>query len=335
MQSEWLGLMIPPERRDSNGAGRFRRHIPEKNFGNHSISECGLVCRGLPEEEGNDKNEPMNAGEPDNRELDTLFMRTDGHPEARPAFFEAMLEAELYTLVPRGMSTRPAESVARPQGKNLQIIRWGNEGREYYIVYTSARLARQGLRNVAKTSKQKLLIIALPGRELLKRIQRPGVGIAINAQTTDTHHLAINDQAVEMILSGGIKEALQSRKGEWQSRDAMVLKPEQYPLKLVQPVFDYLKTRPEVLAGWVLHPVEELERGESFYVFALLTTAEETRDLEASVMTVLNMVNSDDRKGIGFSVTTLDYSDAGHTGMIRGNVPFYAAPDYKAPAVEG
>jgi len=59
----------------------------------------------------------MNSDDPDNTELDALFMRAGKHAEVRVALFASMLEAEMYTLVPRGQSTRQAESIARTEGR--------------------------------------------------------------------------------------------------------------------------------------------------------------------------------------------------------------------------
>src|SRR5688572_12230556 len=111
--------------------------------------------------------------------LDALFLRAAKHPEVRIELCAALLGAELYTLTPRGQSTRAAESVARPQGRNLQFMRWGQEGKEYYFVFTSARMARKGLTQISKSSRHAMVIIAMPGRELLVRMQVRGVGIAV------------------------------------------------------------------------------------------------------------------------------------------------------------
>ena len=64
------------------------------------------------------------------------------------------------------------------------------------------------------------------------------------------------------------------------------LTPGQYPLALVQPVFDYLKSCPEVLAAWVLESIEPKPENEICYVFALLTALDDARHIEHAVGTV-------------------------------------------------
>ena len=273
----------------------------------------------------------MNEQEPDNSELDALYRRA-GRPELRPALFAAMLETDLYTVVPRGNSTRPADMVARPQGKNLEFIRWASGGEEYFFVFTSLRMALLGRRKIK--SKVPLLIIALPGPELLRKMHRQGVGMALNPWA-DEYELLCNDKVVEGILDGSLLHSEDAPEEERVSGMVLALKPEDYPTSLVQPVFELLKTRPEVQAGWVLHPVEEKKRGEKYYLFGLLTTAEDTRALEHAVLTVLGMVDFDHQEGARFSVTIMDYGNPGHAGLMREFVPFYAAPGYQAPSAAG
>jgi len=55
----------------------------------------------------------MNPGDPDNTVLDALFLRSTNHPEVRVELCRAMLEAELFTLVPR----------AQVDGAEVSIIR--------------------------------------------------------------------------------------------------------------------------------------------------------------------------------------------------------------------
>lgn len=271
----------------------------------------------------------MRFDDPNNSALDALYDRAATRPEARPAFLQALLEYELYTLIPRGQSTRPADQVQRPAPeRRLPLMRWGAQGRECYHLYTSAVRARRGLIEFKTISREPLLIIGKPGELLLRSMQRPGTGICVNPGKGELE-LTFNDEALLRILDGTLFDPAARGPGEQESGSARPLNAEEYPMGLVQPVFDHLKTRPEVMAAWVLAPEASRARGERLYVFALLTAAEDTDALCHSVQIVLTLVDTRERAGLDFAVTTLDYSDPAIAAMMRTSPPFYAAPDYR------
>ena len=271
----------------------------------------------------------MNNPKPSPAQLDALYVRALTHPEMRPHFFTAALEAELYTLVPRGPGAKPPGTLVYPEpGKQLQFMRWGQDGLQYYHVYTSARLAREAM--LGGHLPEPMLVMAHPGSKLLAKLQRPGVGVSFNA-ATQGGGLMCNDEVVKRLLDGSLLGGPGEEPRERYSGSATVLTPEDYPTMLVQPVFDHLKTRPEVLAAWILSPVDAVEKGERWYLFALLTTAEDTSVIQYEVETVLAMINMDDRKDVNFSVNFMDYGEPAHATVMRQCVPFYASPDYKAP----
>lgn len=271
----------------------------------------------------------MNMGEFDNPILDALFLRAAKHPEVRIELCAALLEAELYTLVPRGQSTRPADSVARPQGRNITLIEWKHDGKPHCFVYTSARMARKGLKYFSDGAPHPMLMIAMPGERLLRMMQASGLAMALNPGT-QTFELTFNGKAMTAILDGTLSAGELPAEKRIEGR-VRALRPEQYPMCLVQPVFDHLKTRPEALAAWVLLSVEAWERGQEHYVIALLTGTDDPDALTQSVGTVMAMVNTEDLKDMEFGVTILDYGNPQHAGVMRNFVPFYAAPGYPAP----
>ncbi len=272
----------------------------------------------------------MDLDDPDNTELDAIFMRAAKHPEVRVELLAEMLDAELYTLVPRKQSARPAETISRPEGKHLEFIQWQQEDRMCFFVYTSARMARKGLKFFTRLAQQPMIIIGMAGEELLQLLHEPGVGIALNPGT-DTYEMTFNDKTLAGILDGSLFDGDPDSPVSQMSGKATALTPEEYPLSLVQPVFDHLKSRPEVLAAWVLRTDEAEDPRGSCYVFALLTTEEDAHSLEHSVGTVLGLIDRSERKDMDFGVTSFDYSNPAHVNIMRTYVPFYAAPGYKSP----
>lgn len=270
----------------------------------------------------------MSSDDPDNSALDALFQRAITHPETRLELLREMLEHELYTLVPRGQSTRPAGMIYRPPPeRKLNLNRWGHAGNEYYFVFTSAGCARRGVLHAKKLGAGPMLIVALPGTDLLTRMAEPGVGIALNAGHGGTE-LLFNDFVLQDLLNG---QMFAPDPGEATSRSSGEVRPvpvEEYPLALVQPVFDYLKTCPEVAAAWVLTPVTPSPPGRLLYLFALLSTAEDTAALCRRVESVLGCVDHVQRQAMNFAVTTFDYGNPAHASMMRDFPPFYASPEF-------
>jgi len=270
---------------------------------------------------------------PDNSELDALFRKSADHPAERPALFRAMLEAELYTLVPRGNTDLPPDAMAvvEPvEGQTLEFIRWGSEGAHYHFVFTSVPLALRAVETLK--SSRAMLIMALPGEEMLRAMHRDGVGIAVNPATNGPQ-LLCNDKLVKGILDGALLEGGATEEEVEERGSAIVLPPEEYPLTLVQPLFEMFKTRPEVVAAWVLQPVEARQRGARFYVFGVLTTVEDADELARAMRTVLTLVDAKDRENLEFAISILDYGDPGHVAMMREQAPFYATPGYRQPAL--
>jgi len=274
----------------------------------------------------------MNFTDPDNSALDALYDRAATHPEDRPALLQALLEHELYTLIPRGQSTRPADQVQRPApGRKLHFPRWKTDTGEYFFVYTSARYARRGAQKYARAASGPFLIFALPGEALLQRLALPGMGVCLNPGSGKTE-LLFNDLVLHDLLDGTLF-TVGRRNPEPPVRGSVRPLPvEEHPLVLVQPVFDHLKTRPEVMAAWVLAPDMYWEKGERFYLFGLLTTAEDTAALCRSTESVLGLVEYNQRAGLRFAVTILEYADPAHAAMMREFPPFYQSPEYRPAA---
>lgn len=276
---------------------------------------------------------------PDNSELDALYRRAAKHPAVRPDLFREMLDAELYTLVPRGrMEMREDEPpppkdaviVVEPlEGQPLEFIRWGQEGREFHFIFTSVTLAARALTSLG--AARPLMVLAMAGRDLLHAMQCKDVGLALNP-ATGGGELLFNDLTLAHILDGTLLGEKEMTGTSAQERgEAVVLPPEDYPLALVQPLFEYLQTRPEVVAAWVMQPITAREKGQLLYVFAILTTSEDTAELERTMLAILAMVDASDRQEMEFAVTVLDYGLPAHAAMMRGQIPFYATPGFKTP----
>ena len=140
---------------------------------------------------------------------------------------------------------------------------------------------------------------------------------------------------IERLFDGSLFDGVPDSPESHMSGKATALRPEEYPLSLVQPVFDHLKSRPEVLAAWVLRTDESEDARGSCYVFALLTIKEDSHSLEHSVGTVLGLIDRSERKDMEFGVTSFDYSNPAHVNIMRTYVPFYAAPGYNSPVLPG
>ncbi len=275
----------------------------------------------------------MTPSDPDNAALDALFLRSTQHPEGRVELCRALLEAELFTLIPSGPvdGADEGELVEVEAGGHIPFKLWSRDGRESFFVYTSEEMARKGLAKFSDPPRNPLVAISMEGRQMLTLMSRPGVGIALNPGATK-HDFTFNDTVLAAMLDGTLFAPPPAPKMQGRMK---ALRPEQYPLSVVQPVFDYLKTRPEAHAAWVLEVMAARERGESYYVFALLNSMENPQELQDAVGTVLSMVNRDDRKGMEFGVTSFDIGNPAHVKIMRTFVPFYAAPGYQAPPPAG
>ncbi len=274
----------------------------------------------------------MSMDDPDNAALDALCVRSFRHPEVRVELCRTLLEAELFTLIPQGPvdGAEDGEEV-QMEAAAIPLMTWMRDGKPHFFLYTSMAMARKGLRQLADRVPKPTVAIGMEGRQLLTLMNRPGVCIVLNPGAVP-FELKFNDAVLAGMLDGTMFAPPPTQQVE---ACMTALRPEEYPLSLVQPVFDYLKTRPEAHAAWVLEMMAAREPGEQQFVFALLTSMDDPRELHDAVGTVLAMVNRDDRKGMKFGVTSFDIGNAAHVKLMRSFVPFYAAPGYEGPGVAG
>jgi len=275
----------------------------------------------------------MNPTDSDNPELDALFLRAAKHAELRVELCRALPEAELFTLIPQGPvdGAEAGELIEMENPGDIPFMLWAKDGKQHFFVYTLEEKAKKALQAFSGPPREPMIVISMEGRQMLELMRRPGVGIALNAGAAKCD-FTFNDAVLAGMLDGTMFAPLPPVEQVHGRMKA--LRPEQYPLSVVQPVFDYLKTRPEAHAAWVLEMMASRERGEDYYIFALLSSMENPKELHDAVFTVLSMVNMDERKGMKFGVTSFDIGNPAMVKLMRAYVPFYATPDYKAPAVQ-
>jgi hypothetical protein len=106
--------------------------------------------------------------------------------------------------------------------------------------------------------------------------------------------------------------------------------PADYPTDFLQPLFQFLRTRPEVKAAGLFREVTPDGRPGS-YVFMLKATGHEAA-LEQGFRIV---ANSACPKDAAYGVTFLRAKNAKHVAVTSQFAPFYAAPGYPAPSPLG
>jgi hypothetical protein len=109
--------------------------------------------------------------------------------------------------------------------------------------------------------------------------------------------------------------------------------PADYPTDFLQPLFEFLRSRPEVQAAWVFEEPQEDAAAGRHFVFALLAL-DADEQLEQDFVVVAQNARP---KGTQFGVMMLDPRDPVQSGIIRKCLPFYAAPGFRAaggPPVE-
>lgn len=256
-------------------------------------------------------------------ELDRLLGARDFGPQYFPEVFRLLRESPLIFLMPYHPELVGTEETMRSGDPMPQFALWSSDEQGRTIpVFTSVACAQDGCRKVG-TPANTYVFAQMVGKDLFDLLRRLPEGVAINPACR-TSVLFLDGAALCKLADGSI---LDPEPGELKESTANIVDAADYPTDFLQPLFCFLRTRPEVRAAWLLRETEELPGAPVSYVFVLQLDGK-APEVERDFRLVARSACPKDAE---YGVTLLDRKNKSMMAMAKESTPFYAAPGFRPP----
>ena len=197
-------------------------------------------------------------------------------------------------------------------------------------MFTSEERAEQALKATGKPANRQN-VLRMKGEELFRAIaaRKPPCGMVINP-ACGTGEMLLDHAAVKLLADGSILKPLRPEKRE--EGVVRIVEPADYPTRLLEPLFQYLRRCASVRAAWLFRHQTALPSAEPTYIVGLLMAdGGHARRVEQDLIVVSKGV----RPIVNCSATVLNLNDPAVAAATAKFAPFYAAPDYSPPKSHG
>jgi hypothetical protein len=254
--------------------------------------------------------------------LDRMLGAKDFGPQYFPELFRLLRDSPLIFLMPYHPELVDTEHSLQEGNAMPQFALWSSQDRGRTIpVFTSVACANAGCKTVGAPDNT-YVFAEMVGKDLFDLLRRLPEAVAINP-ACPTSVLHLDGAALTKLADGSI---LQPEPGEVKQSTANIMDPADYPTDFLQPLFCFLRTRPQVQAAWILRETEQPGAPVS-YVFVLQLEGE-APEVERDFRLVARAACPKDAE---YGLTLLDRKNKSMMRMAKGSQPFYAAPGYRPP----
>ncbi|MBI2929365.1 MAG: enhanced serine sensitivity protein SseB C-terminal domain-containing protein [Verrucomicrobia bacterium] len=255
-------------------------------------------------------NEPLN-------DLERAYAKSLRGPEGQPELFRQLRTSTVWFLIPYHPELEG--TLELKSGDRMTFKVWEGKEGQFVPIFTSRERAQRALRTVGGQAKQ-CCVAEMKGEWLFRALTSHPYGAALNpACGCGVTYLDRN--AVRKIGDGSILEPFEP--GPRAHGKVQIVEPADYPTSFIQPVFRFLRERPEVRAAWLFRQ-EPSTLAKTYYVFGLLVTG----DAEAVKKDLAVVAHAECPPETGFGVTALNAKDPAVADIMAKFPPFYAAPDF-------
>lgn len=257
-------------------------------------------------------------------ELERILAARNFGPQSYPQLFQLLRESALVFLLPYHPELQ-GSTVTVGNGDPLpKFVVWHSDPDGRRIpVFTSANCANEACKKIGARDRQ-FTFAEMQGKELFALLACQRDPIVINpACNTNATFLDLN--AVKKLADGSI---LTPETGDMKHGTVKIVDPADYPTDFLQPLFSFLRQRPQVKAAWLFRELSQ-PGTPTCYVFVLKTTG----DAPAVQRDFRVVASSTCPKGVEYGVTLLDPNNVELVKATSSFTPFYAAPDYPAPSL--
>lgn len=266
----------------------------------------------------------MSSKEPMNMLERTLVAVARG-PEARPKLFRQLRGVLLHFLLP--YHPEMEGKIELKNGMRMDFIVWKGKKGEFIPIFSclerlNEAVARQGLKKNPYCAAEAL------GATLFQVLACQKYGAVLNPGCGPVEFY-IDRNAVRGLADGSILNPIQPLPGPRETRRMIIVKPEDYPTDFLQPLFQFLRGRPEALAGWLFRFKTPKPPLTVEYGFMLVASGnwEQLKQDFGVVAHSLCM----DKPEMYYGVQVTHPDDPAIATLLAPLHPFFLAPGYKLP----
>lgn len=253
-------------------------------------------------------------------DLERLLTKPKFGPQDYPEMFRLLRETELVFLLPFHPELEGATMGLKNGDQLPPFVIWSSptDGRRIPI-FSSIDRAQEACRKTCSRENQYALC-DMPGQQLFEILSCQPDAIAINPATSFPA-LLMDIHGVKQLARRGPGQA----EGEQKSGRVQLLTAADYPTKLVQALFQYLRECSGVRAAWLAKDLGRTEPGTG-YIIMVLGACDQKKIQDGIIIVAGSSIDKDETLHVGF----MDGDNAAALAETEKFTPFYAAPDYKA-----
>jgi hypothetical protein len=263
------------------------------------------------------------AWEPVN-DLERAYQTAAKWAPASRELFRQMRESTLVFLMPYHPEMDGELQVGN--GSVMTFDVWNNGQEECIPIFTSQARAEQALK-VTKRWDLPHATGEMRGQELFHCLtgQKEDYKVVINPGCMPGG-MVLDQDRVRELWDGSVFKALPPVTKV--RRAAEIVDAADYPTDFIQPLFEFLRSKPLAQAAWLFRQSPPPKTGVTSYIIGLLTTGETGSELEQDLMVVGESVCPPD---CSFGVTILDLKKPSVAQVAATFPPCYAAPGFSKP----
>ena len=243
-------------------------------------------------------------------------------PAGRPEFYRQVRESNLLFLLPYhpdldGVMTITGED-------RMVMIGWTGLHGEYIPAFTSERQATWALKSRGEEEgkyavaelKGEVFFTLVAGKKDAQVIINPGCPLG---------EVRLIECAIKGLATGSILRPV--RSVEEATEQMIIMDPADYPTNFIQPLFEFLRGRPEVAAAWIFRQEPPTPPATVRYRIGLHITGPREQVQQDFVL----VAKAARPPNVEFGVTVLDPTHPDTARMMRGVRPFYRAAVSSGP----
>lgn len=259
-------------------------------------------------------------------DLERAYAASVRGPEGNPELFRLLRESKLIFLLPYHPEMEGTFSLGNGDAVPKFSL-WKSSDGIHIPIFTSKERANEAFKRMRSRDKE-YAIAEMKGQELFHLISCQPYAIVINpACKIAATYMDMN--AVKKLADGSILKPVED--GATHEGTVNIVEPADYPTDFLQPLFRFLRERPQVKAAWLFRHFTPADPTRTYYVFALrvIGDAEKVKQDFAVVAHAACPEKTD------YGVMIIDPKDQALARVTSTHPAFYAAPDYKSPSPLG
>ena len=257
-------------------------------------------------------------------DLDRALLALAKSPSAAPDFYRQLGEGTLWFFVPYHPEVE-GHTVELKNGMQLPFVQLKSEDQQAVAMYSSSERADEAIATFGYGPRQ-YSAAGMDAKMALSLLGQIHMHAVLNAGC-QTGSILLPPNLLRDVASGdAFKPAASLEEMDHVQGALRMLDAADYPLAIIQPLFETLRKFPNFRAAWVFLTTEQPEEAARFQIMVLM----DPRD--ATIFHELNMVFTAVTLDQDVAMGLLDEHDTAHVATIFGQArPFYLAPDYELP----